>query len=97
MKIEPFNGQVLIKPLKQRKTKSGIILPEIAQERAQIGEVIKASEIFTKDAKIINLAYNFPKGTKVIYRKWGQNPIKDPETKEDYLLIPWTDILAILK
>jgi chaperonin GroES len=41
MKLRPLNDKVIIKPSKaEEKTKSGLFIPEVAQEKQTEGEVI---------------------------------------------------------
>ncbi len=64
---------VLIKPLQQEAvTPSGIVLPDTAKEKPQIGEVMaigpgKANE----QGKIMPIGVKV--GQKVLYKKWGGN------------------------
>ena len=53
-KIQPLFDNVLIKPLEaEEKTASGIILPETAQEKPQIGLVIAVGTGRVNDGKLI--------------------------------------------
>lgn len=92
-KITPLFDNVLIKPLEAEvKTSSGIILPDSAKEKPQMGEVVEVGPGKTEDGKIIPVSVK--KGQKVMYKKWGGNEIK--VNGEELMLVEEKDILAIL-
>jgi chaperonin GroES len=70
-KIKPLSDNVLIKPLEaEEKTASGIVLPDTAKEKPQIGEVMAVGpgNVTPKGEKI---PMNVKVGDKVMYKKWG--------------------------
>lgn len=92
--IQPLFDNVLIRPLKaEEKTLSGIILPDTAKEKPQIGEVMA-----------IGPGHISPKGEvrpmsvkvkqKVMYKKWGGNEVK--VENEEWVIIEEKDILAVI-
>ena len=83
--IKPLFDYVLIKPLDgETKTPSGILLPETAKEKPQIGKVMAVGTCgITDDGKKIPMVIKV--GQKVMYKKWGGNEIK-VET-EEWLLV----------
>ncbi len=94
-KIKPLFDYVLIKPLSQESTTpSGIVLPDTAKEKPQVGEVMAVGE-----GKINEQGKHLPMvvkvGQKVIYKKWGGNEIK--VGTEEWLLIEQNDIMAIVE
>lgn len=93
-KIQPLFDNVLIKPLEaEEKTASGIILPETAQEKPQIGLVIAVGKGRVNDGKLVPVSVKV--GQKVVYKKWGGNEIK--LDGEKMILVEEKDILAILE
>lgn len=94
-KIKPLFDYVLIKPLEEEeKTPSGIVLPETAKEKPQIGEVMAIGPGTTTDeGKLIPMKVKV--GQKVMYKKWGGNEIK--VDGEEWLLVEQKDILAIIE
>ena len=80
---------MLIKVRKQEKTtKSGLVLPESAEdERPQIGEIMAVGT----DEKKIKVSV----GDKVIFAKYSGTEIKIDG--EEYLILKSEDILAILQ
>jgi len=93
MKIKPLADNILIRSLAEKKTPSGIVIPDTAKEKPQEGKVVAVGPGRTEDGKLIKPQVK--KGDKVIYKKWGGNEIK-VEGKE-YLIVKEEDILAILE
>lgn len=96
MQIKPLADHVLIEPLKEeQKTKTGILLPETAeQERSEQGTVVAVGPGKKgKDGRVIPLDVKV--GDLVLFTKYGPNEVK-VEGKE-YLIAEAKDILAILE
>ena len=95
MSITPLFDNVLIKPLEaEQKTASGILLPDTAKEKPQIGEVMAIGEGTTdENGKKIPMVVKV--GQKVMYTKWGGNEVK--VEGEEWKLVKQTDILAIVE
>ncbi len=93
--ITPLFDYVLIKPLAQEeKTPSGIVLPDSAKEKPQIGEVMAVGPGSTNnEGKLIPMVVKV--GQKVLYKKWGGNEIK--VGFEEWLLIEQKDVMAVVK
>lgn len=91
--IKPLFDYVLIKPLEEEtKTPGGIVLPDTAKEKPQIGIVMAVGPGgITDDGKKIPMQVK--NGQKVIYKKWGGNEVK--VGTEEWLLVEQKDILAI--
>lgn len=94
VKIEPLLDYVLIKPLEgEAKTPSGIVLPDTAKEKPQIGQVMAVgSGALSDDGKKLPMLVKV--GQKVMYKKWGGNEVK--VEGEEWLLVEQKDILAII-
>lgn len=93
MKITPLFDNVLIEPLEaEEKTPSGIILPDSAKEKPQMGKVIAVGK-----GKMGQKGDTHPMvvkvGDKVMYKKWGGNEVK--VDGKDMMLVGQEDILAI--
>lgn len=86
--IQPLNKNVLVKVIKNdARTKSGIVLPETAnEERPQEGKVIATGD--SKDIKV-------KKNQVVIFAKYSGTEVKIKG--EEYLIIKNEDILAVIK
>lgn len=93
--IQPLFDNVLIKPLEaQEKTASGIILPDSAKEKPQIGLVMavgpgKVTPKGEKHPIVVKVRQ------KVMYKKWGGNEVK--VNGEEWTLVSQDDILAIVE
>jgi len=85
-KIKPLGDNVLVKVKKQeKKTKSGIVLPDTADdEKPQIGEVIAVGD---NEKKIKVKA-----GENIIFAKYSGTEVKIDD--EEYLILKAEDILA---
>lgn len=93
MKIKPLRDQVLIEPLEEEKTPSGIVVPESAKEKPQRGKVVAVGPGRKKKGKRISLGVKV--GDKVIYKKWGGSEVKVKD--KEYLLVSEEDILAVIE
>lgn len=95
VKIKPLFDNVLIRPLEQEeKTPSGIILPESAKEKPQVGQVMAVGSGGTdSEGKSVKIVVKI--GDKVVYKKWGGNEVK--VGTEEWLLVEQKDILAIVE
>ncbi len=95
MKVLPLFDNVLIEPLEADvRTSSGIILPDSAQEKPQMGKVMAVGKGKTdKDGKFIAIVVAV--GDTVMYKKWGGNEVK--VDGKDMTLVGQEDILAIVE
>ncbi|MCL5091478.1 MAG: co-chaperone GroES [Patescibacteria group bacterium] len=93
--ISPLFDYVLVKPLAQEeKTPSGIVLPDTAKEKPQVGEVMAVGPgAANSDGKVIPMTVK--PGQKVLYKKWGGNEIK--VGLEEWLLIEQKDLMAVVR
>ncbi|OGG00591.1 co-chaperone GroES [Candidatus Gottesmanbacteria bacterium RIFCSPHIGHO2_02_FULL_39_14] len=93
--IKPLFDNILIKPSEEEaKTPSGIVLPDTAKEKPQIGKVMAVGPGgTTEDGKKIIMQVKV--GQKVVYKKWGGNEIRVDQ--EEWLLVEQKDILAIIE
>jgi chaperonin GroES len=92
--IKPLFDNVLVKPLEaEEKTASGIILPDSAKEKPQVGEVMAIGEgAKDKMGKLIPMTVKV--GQKVMYKKWGGNEVK--VGNEEWTIVEQKDILAVI-
>jgi len=92
--IKPLFGNVLVKPLEaENKTASGIILPDTAKEKPQIGTVMAIGDgEMTPEGKKVPMVVKV--GDKVMYKKWGGNEIK--VGTEEWTIVDQKDILAVV-
>lgn len=93
--ISPLFDYILVKPLKQDEvTPSGIVIPDTAKEKPQIGEVMAVGPgATTDDGKTLPIVVKV--GQKVMYKKWGGNEVK--VGSDEWMLIEQKDIMAVVK
>ncbi len=93
--IKPLGDNVLIKPLEaEQKTSSGIVLPDSAREKPQIGLVMATGPgSINPEGKLIPI--NVSVKQKVIYKKWGGDEIK--VQNEEWIIVKQGDILAVIE
>jgi chaperonin GroES len=84
IKIQPLGSRVLIRPLEQEaRTASGLLLPESAKEKPQMGLVVAVG-----DDEEIKVKVN----DKVIFAKYSGTEFK--MDGQEYLLMDANDILG---
>lgn len=94
-KITPLFDNVLVKPLEaETKLPSGIVLPDSAKEKPQVGEIMAVGS-GTTDEKGNKVTMVVNVGDKVMYKKWGGNEVK--VNGEEWMIVEQKDILAIVK
>ncbi|PIQ72836.1 co-chaperone GroES [Candidatus Roizmanbacteria bacterium CG_4_10_14_0_2_um_filter_36_35] len=102
--IKPLFDYVLVKPLEgETKTPSGIVLPDSAKEKPQVGEIMAVGpgksccgeSCCSDDDKCECEEMIVKVGQKVLYKKWGGNEVK--VGNEEWLLIEQKDIMAIVQ
>jgi len=91
--IKPLADRVVIKVLEEEeKTPGGIVLPDTAKEKPQIGEVVAVGPGRVMDNGE-RVAPEVKKGQKVIFSRYGGTEVKIDG--EEYLIMREGDILAI--
>jgi len=84
LKIQPLGSRVLIRPLEQEaRTASGLLLPETAKEKPQMGLVVAVG-----DDEEIKVKVN----DKVIFARYSGTEFK--MDGQEYLLMDANDILG---
>ena len=93
-KIQPLFDNVLVRPVDaETKTASGIILPDSAKEKPQMGIIMAiGTGHVTPDGKTLPMVVKI--GQKVMYKKWGGNEVK--VEGEEWMLVEQKDILAVV-
>src|SRR5437762_1033960 len=93
--IKPLFDNVLVKPVDaDAKSASGIILPESAKEKPQVG-IVMAVGPGTVDDKGNLVKMVVKVGDHVMYKKWGGNEVKVDGA--EWMLVEQKDILAIVE
>ncbi len=94
MKLNPLSDRIVVKTKEaEEKTASGIILPDTAKEKPQIGEVVAAGPGKINDSGNL-VKMSLKKGDKVLYGKYSGTEVN--VEGEDLLIMRESDILATL-
>ncbi len=95
MNLKPLDDRVVIKQSQaQDKTVGGIILPDTAKEKPQIGKVVAVGPgKLLDDGK--RGAMNVKINDEVIYAKYSGNDIEID--REKYVILRETDVLGIVE
>ncbi len=94
MKIKPLFDKVVVKALESKeKTASGIVLPQAAQEKPQLAEVIAVGPGGIVDGKEIEMKVKV--GDKVLYSKYSGSEFKIEN--QTVTIFRQSDILAIVE
>tara|TARA_B100000953_G_scaffold19023_1_gene16066 strand:- start:167 stop:451 length:285 start_codon:yes stop_codon:yes gene_type:complete len=94
MKIKPLSDRLVVKPQQaEEKTASGIILPDTAKEKPQMGKIVsvgpgKVNDLGNKVKMSVSV------GDKVLYGKYSGTEITFEG--DDLLIMNESDILAII-
>lgn len=92
--IRPLGDRLVVKVVKEEMTAGGIVLPDTAQEKPQIGEVIAVGPGRMLDSGE-RAKMEVAKGNKVLFAKYAGTEVK--LSGENYLLIAEKDILGIIE
>ena len=94
MSLRPLSDRIVVKAHEaEEKTASGIILPDTAKEKPQMGEILAVGPGKTNDTGTIN-KMSLKKGDKVLYGKYSGTEVNI--NGEDLLIMKESDILATL-
>lgn len=95
VKLRPLGDRVLVKRIEQEtQLPSGLVLPETAKDKPQIGEILAVGPgERTDDGKHIPLEVTV--GQKVAFPKYAGTEIK--LNGDEYLLLRESDLLAIVE
>lgn len=92
--LNPAPGYILVEPAKQeKKTASGLYLPDTHSEKPQHGTVLAVGGKLTND-RGVEVDSPVKKGEKVLYKKWGGNEVQIGDT--EYQFLRFDDILAVI-
>jgi len=94
MKFKPLHDRLLLKPpTAETKTKSGIIIPDTAQEKPMQGEVIAVGGgKRLEDGRLQPMGVKV--GDKVIYGKWSGTEVKLDGV--DHVILKEEDLFGIV-
>ena len=94
MKFRPLHDRVLIKVLdSEEKTAGGIIIPDTAKEKPQVGEIAQVGQ-GNRNEDGSRQSPEVGGGDKVLYSKYAGTDIK--LGGDEYVLLSEKDILAVV-
>ena len=95
MKLQPLGDRVVVKAKEdlESRTKSGLVIPDTAKEKPQLGEVLAVGPGEFQDGARIPMDVKV--GDKVVYSKYGGTEVKLEE--EEYLIVSSRDLLAVIR
>jgi chaperonin GroES len=94
MKLKPLGDRIVVKPKDEdeARTASGLVIPDTAKEKPQLGEVLAVGPGEFKDGERVPVDVSV--GDLVFYSKYGGTEVK--YEGEEYLILSSRDVLAIL-
>jgi chaperonin GroES len=84
---------VKAKEEEESKTPSGLVIPDTAKEKPQVGEVLAVGPGEFQDGE--RLPMDVEVGELVVYSKYGGTEVKFEG--EDYLILSSRDVLAVIR
>jgi len=96
MKLQPLGDRVVVKALDEleAKTASGLVIPDTAKEKPQIGEVLAVGPGSLNDDGD-RIPVDVEVGQKVVYAKYGGTEIKIEG--DELLVLSSRDLLAVVE
>jgi chaperonin GroES len=94
MLFTPLHDRVLVRRIEgDEKTAGGLIIPDNAKEKPQIGEVVSVGA-GAKDDAGARIEMNVKAGDKILFGKWSGTEIKIEG--EELMIMKESDILGIM-
>ena len=94
MDLKPLGDRIVVKPQDEAESSlpSGLVIPDTAKEKPQLGEVLAVGPGEYKDGERIPVDVSV--GDVVFYSKYGGTEVK--HNGDDLLVLSSRDVLAIL-
>jgi chaperonin GroES len=94
MKLTPLGDRIVVKPQDEQevRTTGGLVIPDTAKEKPQLGEVLAVGPGEFKDGDRIPVDVKV--GDTVFYSKYGGTEVK--HDGQDLLILSSRDVLAVL-
>jgi chaperonin GroES len=94
MKLKPLGDRIVVKPKDEDEpmTTSGLVIPDTAKEKPQLGEVLAVGPGEFKDGDRVPVDVSV--GDVVFYSKYGGTEVK--YEGDDYLILSSRDVLAVI-
>jgi len=96
MQLQPLGDRVVVTSTEdaESRTPSGLVIPDTAKEKPQIGEVIAVGP-GARDEDGDRIPMDVSVGDKVLYSKFAGTEVKLDGS--DYLVLSERDLLAVVK
>lgn len=94
MNLKPLGDRIVVQPEEEAesRTASGLVIPDTAKEKPQLGKVLAVGPGEYKDGERVPLDVGV--GDTVFYSKYGGTEVKVEGV--DYLILSARDVLAVL-
>ena len=94
MKLKPLGDRIVVKPKDEdeAQTASGLVIPDTAKEKPQLGKVLAVGPGEFKDGERVPVDVSV--GDVVFYSKYGGTEVK--YEGDDYLILSSRDVLAVI-
>jgi len=94
MNLTPLGDRIVVKPQDENEvtTSGGLVIPDTAKEKPQLGEVLAVGPGEFKDGDRVPVDVNV--GDVVFYSKYGGTEVK--HDGQDLLILSSRDVLAVL-
>ena len=94
MNVKPLEDRIVVRPAEsEAKTASGLVIPDTAKEKPQLGEVLAVGPGRRSDTGDL-IPLDVKVGNKVLYSKYGGTEVT--VDGEDLLILTSRDVLAIM-
>ncbi len=96
MKLKPLGDRIVVKPKDESEatTSSGLVIPDTAKEKPQLGEVLAVGPGTWNEDGDERIPLDVSVGDLVVYSKYGGTEIK--HEGDELLILSGRDVLAIL-
>ena len=95
MKLQPLGDRVVVKAKEDSdsRTPSGLVIPDTAKEKPQLGEVLAVGPGAFEDGERVPMDVQV--GDVVVYSKYGGTEVK--YEGDEYLILSSRDLLAVIR
>ena len=93
--LRPLGDRVVVKPREEfeARTASGLVIPDTAKEKPQLGEVIAVGPGDFQDGARVPM--DLVAGDLVVYSKYGGTEVK--YEGDEFLILSARDVLAVIR
>jgi chaperonin GroES len=94
MKLQPLGDRIIVKPKEEDNatTPSGLVIPDTAKEKPQLGDVMAVGPGEFQDGE--RLPLDVKEGDVVVYSKYGGTELKFEG--QEFLILSSRDVLAVI-